>query len=94
MWRSYEVLHGYYDIVWSRYFTLSSVHSTRGHCMKLFKKQSRLLLRSNFFIQRVINTWNSLPDKVVLSPTTSTFKASLDSHWFDIGHGCEKRPRA
>ena len=97
----YKLLHGYYDADWSRYFTLSSVHSTRGHCMKLFKKQSRLMLRSNFFTQRVISTWqrvistwNSLPDEVVLSPTTSTFKASLDSHWFDIGHGYEQRPRA
>ena len=51
----YKVLHGYYDIDWSRYFTLNSVHSTRGHCMKLFKKQSHLLLRSNFFTQRVIS---------------------------------------
>ena len=55
--------------------------------MKLLKKQSHLLSRSNFFTQRVISTWNSLPDEVFLSSTTSTFKASLDSHWFDIGHG-------
>jgi len=88
----YKVLHGYYNIDWSRYFALSSVHSTRGHCMKLYKKQSHLLLRSNFFTQRMISTWNSLPDEVVLSPTTSTFKASLGSHWFDYGY--EQRPRA
>jgi len=62
--------------------------------MKLFKKQSHLLLRSNFFTRRVISTWNCLSDEVVLQPTTSTFKASLDSHWFDIGHGHEQRPRA
>ena len=52
----------------------------------------RCLFRSNLFTQRVISTWNSLPDEVVLSPTTSTFKASLDSHWFDVGHGYVQRP--
>ena len=30
----YKVLHGYYDIDWSKYFTLSSVHSTKGHCLR------------------------------------------------------------
>ena len=33
----YKLLHGYYDVDWSRYFTLSSVHHTRGHHLKLFK---------------------------------------------------------
>ena len=36
----------------------------------------------------------NITHEVVWSPTTSTFKASLDSHWFDIGHGYEQRPRA
>ena len=60
--------------------------------MKLFKKPSRLLLRSNFFTQRVISTWNALPEEVVLAPTVSIFKASLDSHWtdnIDINKGLE-----
>ena len=60
--------------------------------MKLFKKLSRPLLRSNFFTQRVINTWNSLPAEVVSAPTISTFKASLDNYWNDIGYGYEQRP--
>jgi len=34
---TYKLLHGYYDVNWSRYFTLSSVDHTRGHQMKLFK---------------------------------------------------------
>jgi len=73
---------------------LSCAHSTRGHHMKLFKKPSRLLLRSNFFTRRVISTWNALPEEVVSAPTVSIFKASLDSHWTDIEYGYEQRPRA
>jgi len=59
-----------------------------------FQEPSRLLLRSNLFTQRVISTWNALPDEVFSAPTISTFKASLDSHWIDIGYGYEQRPRA
>ena len=33
--------------------------------MKLFKSHSRLNVCSNFFIQRVIGSWNSLPDEIV-----------------------------
>ena len=62
--------------------------------MKFFKKPSHLLLRSNFFTQRVINTWNYLPAEVASAPTISTFKASLDNYWNDIGYGYEQRPSA
>jgi len=33
------------------------------------------------FSNRIIPLWNSLPDYVVLSPTTNTFKARLDKFW-------------
>jgi len=35
--KTYKLLHGYYDIDWSRYFMLSSVYHTREHHMKPFK---------------------------------------------------------
>ena len=41
-----------------------SVTSTRGHHMKLFKSYNRLNTRANFFTQRIINNWNSLPNKL------------------------------
>jgi len=34
----------------------------------------------------VINTWNSLPEKVVSVASISAVKASLDSYWEDIGY--------
>ena len=54
-------MHGYYDLDWTRFFTLSPVKNTRGHHMKLYNKYSRLQVRENFFTQRVINMWNTLP---------------------------------
>jgi len=37
---TYKILKGYYDIEWSNLFTLNS-SNTRGHFLKLFKKQCR-----------------------------------------------------
>ena len=58
---TYKLLNGYYNIDWSNFFTLSTAHHTRGHYLKLFKNPTRLQLRAHFFIQRVVNKWNSLP---------------------------------
>ena len=45
--------------------------------MKLFKKPSRLLLRSNFFTQRVISTWNSYLMKLFYHPLPPLSKQVL-----------------
>ena len=33
---------------------------------------------------RVVNTWNSLPELVVTTPSVNTFKGRLDAHWDDL----------
>ena len=38
---------------------------------------SRLNLRKHFFINRVVQLWNKLPEEVVQVPTLSMFKAHL-----------------
>ena len=56
--------------------------------MKLFKSHSRLNIHSNFFTQRVIGSWNSLPDK---ANSVGVFKAKLDKYWLLKGYGYEQR---
>jgi len=51
---------------------------TRGNCNKLLVTVK--LLRKNFFSNRIVNMWNSLPDYVVMSDTINTFKNRLDAH--------------
>ena len=58
----FKILNSYYNINPTQFFIPSDVISSRGHSMKLFKSHSRLNIRSNFFAQRVIGSWNSLPD--------------------------------
>jgi len=46
-------------------------------------KRCRYELRKNFFSNRIVNMWNSLPDYVVMSDTINNFKnrLDLDAHW-------------
>jgi len=47
---------------------------TRGHAYKSSKPHCTIDATKYVFSNRVISTWNNLPDMVVHSPTLSTFK--------------------
>jgi hypothetical protein len=68
------------------FFTLSTTSHLRGHPWKLKKSRSRLLLRQNFFSQRVINPWNALPLHVVSSPNIDIFKLRMDAFYMQNNH--------
>ena len=49
--------------------------------MKLAKSHVRHDIRKHFFIQRIVNLWNSLPTQVVHASSVNDFKNKLDAHW-------------
>ena len=51
-----------------------------GHSFKLYKRRSRLVVRSNCFSNRVINAWNGLPESVVSAPSVNVFTKRLNKH--------------
>lgn len=57
---------------------------TRGHKYKIFKRQVRLDIRKYSFSQRVVNSWNELPETVVNAETLNQFKSRLNNAWKDI----------
>ena len=75
----YQILKGTYDIHY-QLFTPSNL-ITRGHTKKLFKYHTNSYVRSNFYSNRVINDWNSLPQSIVDSPSVNEFKMLLDRHY-------------
>ena len=87
---TYKILNGYYDINPTSFFTLSNT----GHHGKLFKFRSRLLVRHNFFTNRVVNLWNSLPADVISAPTVALFKKNLYDLWRTTRYGYSQRPSA
>jgi hypothetical protein len=77
----------------SKFFTpLETTHSQRGHNKKFFKHRSRLEIRRNFFSQRVVNTWNALPQLVVDATSTDNFKNRYDKHCMST-RGVQISPR-
>ena len=60
-------------------FFTQSQRTLRGNSLKLVKPYARTLIRSNFFSHRVVNSWNSLPEAVVSSPSMDAFKVKLRS---------------
>ena len=52
---------------------LLQLQKVLGHTMKLFKYHVNSLTRSNFFSNRVINDWNSLPQSIADSPSVNNF---------------------
>ena len=75
----YQILEGTYDIH-NQLFTPSN-SITRGYTKKLFKYHTNSYARFNFYSNRVINDWNSLPQSIVDSPSVNEFKMLLDRHY-------------
>ena len=54
---------------------------TRGNKYKLFSKSFHYDVWKYSFIARIINTWNSLPNKIVDAKSVNIFKTRLDKYW-------------
>jgi len=84
----YKILTGKENIDPHQFFHLSdNLHGLRGHSFKLSFNRLRLDLRKNFFSQRVISAWNSLPQNVVDATSVNSFKNRLDAYWKTTGYG-------
>ena len=89
MIETFKVLKGFYDPVSTKdLFTLVKDSSTRGHAFKLKVHQSNTNLSLNFFTNRVVKAWNSLPSETVSAETLNAFKNSLDKHFNNIVYKC------
>ena len=55
----------------SNYFQMAPLLNTRGHKFKLYKKRCSAIVRSKFFSEHVVNTWNNLPSSVDFSLLSS-----------------------
>ena len=68
-----------------RMFPLVGKTRTRGHNLRLKEQSFKTEMRRNFFSQRVVNLWNSLPQKAVEARSLSAFKTEIDAFLIDKG---------
>ena len=71
----YKYIHDMCKTDKNLFFTQSQ-RTLRGNSLKLVKPYARTLIRSNF-LHRVVNSWNSLPEAVVSSPSLDAYKDTL-----------------
>ena len=85
LWRAdmiqcWRIFHGQSPIAPEDIFVFSVPSFTRGHCFKIASQHSTVEARRRFFSLRVTESWNKLPEKVVLAQSVSTFKNLLLSY--------------
>ena len=80
----FKLLKGYTNVDYKSFFELCTT-STQGHSLKLYKKSSQHDFRKYCFSQRVIDTWNGLPDYVINSGLVNLFKSKLDKCFTNRG---------
>ena len=80
---TYKIIRGLVEVyTTSRSFTLS-YNTTRSNSLKLYKERVNTNTRLNFFTNRIINDWNTLPTDIVNTSDTISFKTLLDIYWRD-----------
>jgi len=72
----YKIVFGLVDINFSDFFEFCATSGTRGHAYKLFKSRCNSGVRSQFFAERVVKVWNSLPTTTNFA-TLPVFRQSI-----------------
>ena len=61
-------------------FPLAHNSRTRGHCLKLSKDKFQTTVRQHFIVNRIFESWNSLPSDIVMCDSISSFKRKYDAY--------------
>jgi len=77
---TYRIIFGLVDVCMSDYFQLVTYGNrsiTRGNPFKLSVNYCRTNKRKNFFSERVVKVWNSLPPSIVNFGSLARFRNSI-----------------
>jgi hypothetical protein len=77
----FKLVKGIENVDYHQFFRLADNSGTRGHKYKIIKDRSRLEIRRNFFSQRIVNVWNSLPSYIIVeADSVNSFKNKFDKY--------------
>jgi len=79
---TYKILNNHYSIpdLSQTLYTMNNNIGLRGHSLKLQRGPSTSNPRMHILPNRVVRTWNRLPDSVISAPSVNSFKNRLDKH--------------
>ena len=81
---TFKYLHGIYSTNSSTLLPLAPLHNgiqTRGHSLKLQKRECRLSVRANVLGICIVNFWNSMTEDIVTAPSVNIFKGRFDKKY-------------
>ena len=81
---TFKYLHGSYSTNSSTLLPLAPFHDgiqTRGHSLKLQKRECRLCVRANVLGFCIVNFWNYMPEDIVTAPCVNIFKGRFDKEY-------------
>ena len=77
----FKIAHNHYDHTSVKnLLTFNTDSRLRGHKFKILKIQTNKQQFANYFSNRIINNWNSLPSIIVNADSINQFKKLFDSH--------------
>ena len=76
----FKMMRGRDKISTDELFNRVDSDRTRGHSLRVKKRRVKTVARQGSFTQRVVNTWNGLPGKVVAAEEVVKFKLELDRY--------------
>ena len=80
----YKIRHSLVKLNFLEFFRLAPTVGTRGHSEKLYAITVSTDRSLASFPNRVVNSWNKLPENVVKSPTLFQFKANLEHETYNL----------
>ena len=76
----FKIVKGFSSIKPDTLFTPSPNPFSRGHHLRLVIPLTKLNIRKNFFSNRIVAVWNSLPISIVSAETPAAFKTLINKH--------------
>ena len=84
----FKIFEAYNDVNYKKFFDQPVASITRGHKYKITKNRCNTNIRQNFFTNRIIKTWNNLPENIIDSESIETFKTRLERFWANLSIRC------
>ena len=83
MIQTFKMLHPEvgYDKSLPTFLKFASTTNLRGHSKKLFVDRCQKDIRKYSFSQRIVQYWNSLPEKLISAKDVWDFEKKLDLFW-------------
>ena len=75
---TYKIIKGLDKLDAGKMFPMLGESRTRGHSLRIKGRSFKTEVRKKLFTQRVVNLWNSLPQRAVEAKSLDGFKRELD----------------